>query len=157
MSQLTGRAPGLVGAALLRGYGGIIVDLLHVDAASIAVAYRAMGAKRLFLVSDAMATIGGDSTRFVIDGNEITLMNGKLCDARGTLAGAHLCMADAVRNAVQRVGIALEDALLMATRTPADAVGLAQHGRIAPGSRADFVALKSNLAVRTVWRDGEML
>ncbi len=155
MSQLTSRAPGLVGAAMLRGYAGIIVDLLHVDAASVLIAYRAMGPERLFLVSDAMATTGSDATGFQIDGNAISLIDGKLCDARGTLAGAHLSMADAVRNAVQQVGIALEDALRMATRTPAEAVGLHRHGRIAPGSRADFVELDATLAVRAVWRDGE--
>jgi N-acetylglucosamine-6-phosphate deacetylase len=157
MSQLTARAPGLVGAALLHGYAGIIVDLLHVDAACIQVAHRTMGPERLFLVSDAMATVGGDATGFVIDDNEIGLRDGRLADARGTLAGAHLCLAEAVRNAVHRIGIPLADALRMATRTPAEAIGLARHGQIAPGSRADFVELDSELAVRAVWLGGEVI
>jgi N-acetylglucosamine-6-phosphate deacetylase len=157
MSQLTGRAPGLVGAALSRGVAGIIVDLLHVHPASVALAFARMGAERLFLVSDAMATAGSDMTSFDLAGRTIRLVDNKLTGADGTLAGAHLCMAEAVRRAVQDVGIPLAAALRMATQTPADAVGLAEHGRIASGSRADFVVLDSALTVRAVWRDGEKL
>jgi N-acetylglucosamine-6-phosphate deacetylase len=157
MSQLTGRAPGLVGATLLRGHAGIIVDLLHVDAASIRIAHQIMGAERLFLVSDAMATTGSNTTSFAIDGNTITLHHGKLCDAHGTLAGAHLCMAEAVRNAVHHIGITPADALRMATHTPAEAMGLSRHGRIAPDCRADFVELGDDLAVLRVWQNGEVI
>ena len=157
MSQLTGRAPGMVGAALARGVAGIIADLLHVHPASVALAFARMGAERLFLVSDAMATVGSDLTGFDLAGRAIRLVDGRLTGADGTLAGAHLCMAEAVRRAVQDVGIPLAAALRMATRTPADAVGLAGHGRIAVGGRADFVELDAALTVRAVWRDGEKL
>ncbi len=157
MSQLAARAPGLVGATLLRGYAGIIADLLHVDAASIRIAYQMMGATRLFLVSDAMATTGSDAAGFEIDGNAITLVGGKLCDAQGTLAGAHLCMAQAVRNAVHHIGITPADALRMATHTPAEAIGLSRYGRIAPDCRADFVELGDDLAVLRVWQNGEIV
>ncbi len=154
MSQLGSRAPGLVGAALLRGHAGIIVDLLHVAAETIRIAHRVMGPRRLFLVSDAMSTVGSTIDRFDLGGRSIRLSQGRLQDAAGTLAGAHLCMAQALRHAVQDVGIGLEDALAMATATPADAVGLSRHGRIAPGCRADFVVLDAGLAVRDVWQGG---
>lgn len=157
MSQLGSRSPGMVGAALLEGVAGIIVDLLHVHPASVEMAYRCMGAGRLFLVSDAMATIGSACDSFVLDGNTIRLVDGRLSDAAGTLAGAHLSVADAVRLAVTQVGIPLEDALRMATRTPADAVGLKDRGRIELGARADFVALDSRHAVRQVWHNGSRL
>ena len=157
MSQITPREPGLVGAALLNGYGGIIVDLLHVDPVNIRLAHRLMGPERLFLVSDAMATVGGGATSFDIDGNHIRLHDGMLADANFTLAGAHLSMAGALRNAVKYVGIPLQDALRMATSTPAAAVGLPRHGKIMPGSRADFVELGPDLAVRAVWQNGEVL
>ena len=157
MSQLAGRAPGLVGAALLRGYAGIIADLHHVAGASVRIAYQAMGPERLFFVSDAMATTGSDITRFEIDGNLISLSGGKLTDANGTLAGAHISMAECVRNAVSVLGIPLEDALRMASLTPSEAAGLARHGRIAPGTRADFVLLDGALQVRNVWQGGELV
>jgi len=158
MSAFHHRAPGMAGAALAHAeYAELIPDLLHVHPASVALAFARMGAERLFLVSDAMATAGSDMTSFDLAGRTIRLVDGKLTGADGTLAGAHLCMAEAVRRAVQDVGIPLAAALRMATQTPADAVGLAEHGRIASGSRADFVVLDSALTVRAVWRDGEKL
>ena len=40
---------------------------------------------------------------------------------------------------------------------PADVLGLADRGRIAPGMRADLVALDpESLAVRAVWLGGEL-
>lgn len=157
MSAFGSRAPGMVGAAFQRGFAGIIADLVHVHPATISAAYRCMGAERLFFVSDAMATSGSDCVSFQIDSREIRLVNGRLTDAQGTLAGAHLSMGEAVRRAVTYCGIPLEAALRMATRTPADVAGLSTHGRIAPGSRADFVALDATHAVRAVWRGGMRL
>jgi N-acetylglucosamine-6-phosphate deacetylase len=157
MSQLGSRTPGLVGAAMMRGFAGIIVDLLHVHPASAMLAYRCMGPDRLFLVSDAMATAGSDCTSFAVAGNPITLVDGRLVDAGGTLAGAHLTMAEAVRRAVRGVGIPLAEALRMATATPAAAAGLADRGRIVRGALADFVALDHEGAVLAVWRGGEVL
>jgi N-acetylglucosamine-6-phosphate deacetylase len=156
MSQLGARAPGLVGAALDHGsaLAGIIVDGYHVHAAAIRLAWRALGPTRLFLVSDAMPSVGGDGGGFLLNGRPIRLVDGRLTDADGTLAGAHLSMAAAVRNAVRLVGIPPDEALRMASLTPADAMGLADRGRIAPGARADFVMLDRALEVRAVWQGG---
>jgi N-acetylglucosamine-6-phosphate deacetylase len=61
----------------------------------------------------------------------------------------------AVRNVVHAAGVPLEDALVAASTTPANAVGLTDRGRIAPGGRADLVLLDPvSLAVRGVWAGG---
>ena len=72
----------------------------------------------------------------------------------GTLAGSVITLADAVRVAVA-AGVALPDALLAATATPAAIVGRADLGRFAPGARADLVAFDPELRVEGVWRNGE--
>ena len=157
MSQLGSRAPGMVGAALdsANACAGIIADLLHVHPAAIRLAFAALGPDRLFLVSDAMPTVGDPAPRgFVLYGRAITLADGRLTDEAGTLAGAHLSMAEAVRNAVRRVGLPREAALRMATATPASCAGLPDRGRIAPGARADLVALDDDLRVVAVWQGG---
>ncbi len=156
MSQLGSREPGLVGATMTdtRAAAGIIVDGHHVHPATVWLAWRAMGPERLFLVSDSMPTIGSDLDHFIFDGRRMDLAGDRLTDAGGRLAGAHICMADAVRNAVRLCGLPLGDALRMATRTPADAIRLDDVGRIAPGARADFVALDADLRVRAVWQGG---
>ena len=70
MSQMTPRAPGLVGAVLggLVPHAGLIADGHHVHPLSLAAALKAVGADRLCLVTDAMrarsgSTAGGWSVR----------------------------------------------------------------------------------------------
>ena len=159
MSQLNVRAPGAVGAALTdpRPYAGIIVDGIHAHTASIRIAFHAMGPGRLFLVSDAMATAGSDIDHFKLYDIDITLRNGRLTVPDGGLAGAHLTMVEAVANLVRLIGCDQRDALRMATSTPADAAGFTDRGRIAPGLRADLVALDANLQLLDVWQGGERL
>ncbi len=159
MSQLGSRAPGMVGAALdsATAAAGIIVDGLHAHPAAIRLAFASLGPSRLFLISDAMPSVGDESATdgFVLNGERIRLANGRLTDAAGTLAGAHLSMAEAVRNAVRIVGLPLAAALRMATATPAERAKLADHGRIAAGARADLVALNGDLHVVAVWQGGK--
>lgn len=157
MSQFAGRAPGCVGAALAHpgAAAGIICDGLHVHPAAIRVAHAALGPERLFLVSDAMPTVGGANGSFFWDGETIALRGDRLTRADGTLAGAHLTMAQAVARAVRLCDLPLAHALRMATATPARIAGVAgKVGRIAPGLRVDLVALDPDLAVVAVWQAG---
>ena len=159
MSPLGGRAPGMVGAALAASdaYAGIIVDGHHVHPIAVGIAHSAKGPGRLFLVSDAMATAAAETTEFLLYGTPVHLSDGMLTDAAGTLAGAHLTMAEAVRNAVTLVGLPLLDALTMATATPAACLGVHDRGTLAPGMRADIVALNPDLSVQAVWQGGVRL
>lgn len=157
MSQLKAREPGLVGAALAdeRLFAGIICDGIHVDAASLRIAFRCKGRDRLMLVTDAMPLVGTDETQFTLQGKQINLRGNRLTGPDGTLAGAHLTMIEAVRNAVSLLGVPLADALVMASRTPAVFLGLAAGlGRIAPGYRAHLVAFNKNFEVVGTWVDG---
>jgi N-acetylglucosamine-6-phosphate deacetylase len=157
MSQLTARAPGVVGAALddERLFAGIICDRYHVDPASLRIALRCKGRDRLMLVTDAMPLVGTDRRHFLLQGRKITLEEDRLTGPDGTLAGAHLSMIDAVRNAVALLGVGLTDALAMASRTPAAFLGLAfELGSIAPGYRADLVAFNGRFEVIETWVAG---
>ncbi len=159
MSQFGSRAPGMVGATLAdEAVGaGIIVDLLHVSPAAVRAAYRAMGPDRLFLVSDAMPTVGSDIDHFTLAGRVARLRQGRLTLESGTLAGAHVCMAEAVRLAVTGCAIPVEHALRMATETPARFAGTDAVGRILRGCRGDLVALDPALRVIRVWQGGAAL
>ena len=156
MSQMGSRTPGVVGAALAHDHvrAGLICDGIHVHPAAMRAAFQAMGPDRLFLVSDAMPTAASDASSWVWQGETIRLVDGRLARADGSLAGAHLTMAEAVRHAVALCGIAPQAALRMATRTPARAVGASDIGRLAPGCRADLVALDEDLRVTAVWQAG---
>lgn len=158
MPPLAGRDPGPVGAALDNRdtWCGIIVDGYHVSDAALRLAVAAKGTERMMLVTDAMAVTGTDMKTFELHGRTIYRRDGKLSTEDGTLAGSDLDMATAVRNGVERLGLALPDVLRMASLVPATFLRL-DHilGRIAPGYRADLVLLDESLHVQDTWIGGE--
>ncbi|MCB2110563.1 N-acetylglucosamine-6-phosphate deacetylase [Albidovulum sp.] len=158
MSPLGNREPGLVGAGLSRGTldCGLIADGFHVHPATMALALAAkVGPGEIFLVSDAMAPAGSAISAFRLNGREILCRDGRLTLADGTLAGADLDLARALRVMTREVGIALDRALAMATRIPARVIGLAgQAGSLAPGRAADMIHLSASVHLKAVWRNG---
>lgn len=156
MSQMEGRNPGVVGAALSTDlYAGIIVDGHHVHAASLRAAYAAKGAERLMLVTDAMSTVGGKEDYFMIGAVRIETKDGALRGPDGTLAGSAISMIDAVRNAVAMMGVDFATALSMASATPAAFLGLSKsYGTLCAGMRSDIVHLSDDLQVKGTWVGG---
>lgn len=158
MSQLGNREPGLVGAVLATGAlsAGLIADGIHVHPEVIRMALAAKaGPGEIFLVTDAMAPAGSDITQFSLNGREIRRADGRLTLADGTLAGADLSMARAIRVMCHDVGLSLDRALAMATRVPARVLGLSDHaGALAEGRDADFLHLSDTLVLQRVWQRG---
>lgn len=157
MSPTLGRAPGAVGAALTDPtlWTSIIADGHHVHPASIRLACRAKPAGKLILVSDAMATPGGQTNAFMLYGERIELTDGKLVNAQGNLAGSAISLIDAVRYVVSTVGEPLDEALRMASLYPAIAIGLDRElGRLTAGYRADAIHLDDELNILQVWANG---
>ncbi|KAB0267326.1 N-acetylglucosamine-6-phosphate deacetylase [Microvirga brassicacearum] len=157
MPPLAGREPAVVGAALDSNstWCGVIVDGHHVSDASLRIAIAAKGKERIMLVTDAMSVTGTDLTKFELHGRTIYRRDGKLTTEDGTLAGSDLDMAAAVRNAVNRLGVAVPDALRMASLYPASFLKLDHElGRIAPNYRASLVLLNDDLTVQRTWIDG---
>lgn len=157
MSQLSHRQPGLVGAALDDGrvWPGLIADGFHVDDAALGVALRGKkGPARMFLVSDAMSTIGTDLPGFTLNGRQIYRKDGRLTLADGTLAGADIAQIDAVRYVHQKLGLALDEALRLAGLYPAEAMGVGDLGHLRPGARADFLSMTPAITALHVWLVG---
>lgn len=160
MSQLTNRAPGLVGTALTNGalFAGLIADGIHVHPANVRAAMAAKaGPGRIFLVSDAMAVAGTEMNAFELNGRTITRNAGRLTLEDGTLAGADLDLLMAVRN-LTGWGVAnIDDALAMATSIPGSLCP-GTLGQLTRGARADFIHIPSNAnAPPTVWQSGRRL
>ncbi len=73
------------------------------------------------------------------------------------LAGAIITLMDGVRNVVNW-GVSLEDALTMATLTPAQNLGVDDRvGSIAPGKAADIVIVDKDLEVQKVILRGKVI
>jgi N-acetylglucosamine-6-phosphate deacetylase len=157
MSQLGSREPGVVGAALddEASWCGLIVDGQHVDPLTLRLALRCKRHDRFMLVSDAMSNIGNGDADFVLQGRRIRVLEGRLLDEDGTLAGANLTMAGAVANAVKLLGLDAASAARMAGAHPAAFLRLdAELGRIEAGYRASLVAMDDRFAVHETWIDG---
>lgn len=160
MPPMEGRNPGPLGVALANreAWAGLILDGIHVHPTSAKAAFAAKTSDRLILVSDAMATVGSDMGAMSLFGEEIVVQDGALRTASGTLAGAHLEMSGAIRNAVSLLGASSNEALRMGSLTPATFLGVAhERGRIAPGYRADLVLLDDDMRVKTTWLAGRQI
>jgi len=156
MRPLASREPGPVAVALEAPdvWFGIIVDGFHVNPVILRIALRGLG--RPMLVTDAMPPVGGSRSSFHLYGREIKVLGGRCVRADGTLAGAALDMASAVRNCVNLLQTPLEDALRFASRNPAEFIAVGDMlGKLAPGYRADMVAIDpQTIAVLATWVAG---
>ncbi len=155
MRPLEAREPGPIAAALesAEAWYGLIVDGVHVAPAMLRFALR--GAGKPILVTDAMPPVGGTRPSFQLNGETVSVSEGRCARADGRLAGACLDMASAVRNCVRLLNVPLTDALRFASGHPAEFLGLGGLlGRLAPGYRADMVALDGEIAVLDTWVAG---
>jgi N-acetylglucosamine-6-phosphate deacetylase len=158
MSQLTGRKPGVVGAALenLDSWCGIIVDGQHTSPVVLRLALRCKPSSRFMLVTDAMPSVGTDALSFKLQGRDIRVSGNVCIDEDGRLAGSNIDMASCVRNAVSLLGVSLPEAVRMASLYPAEFLGISHElGRIAPGYRANLVQADDKLNVLETWIDGQ--
>ncbi len=147
MSPMQSREPGVAGAAInSTAYAGIICDGHHVADDMIALAIRARPvAGRMFLVSDAMATVGG-SDRFSLYGQDVHLVGGRLVNGEGSLAGAHTTMAEGVARLISTLHVPPETALDMAITAPAHLLGRPDLCRL------EGRALEDLMILDTGWR-----
>jgi len=136
---------------------GIICELIadghHVSPTLMTMLYRAKGARGICLVTDATAGAGlPDGSRFSLYGAKCIVEGGVcLLADKSALAGSAARMIDLVRTMVTKVNVPLNEAVAMATDTPAHAVGLLSKGNFMIGSDADFVVISPEFeVVRTI-------
>jgi len=157
MRPLASREGGPIAAALETrdAWYGLIVDGVHVAPPMLRLALRGVG--HPMLVTDAMPPVGGHRSSFLLYGQQIAVREGRCARADGTLAGSALDMATAVRNSVRLMHLSLPDAIRLATEAPARFLGVAERlGRLAPGYRADMVALDPDaILVLATWVAGQ--
>lgn len=156
MRPLHHRDPGPV-AALLESPSVVceqIADGVHLHDATLRHVVRFAGARRVALITDAMAAAGMPPGAYELGGQEVTVADGVARLAGdGTIAGSTLTMDAALRRTVHS-GVSIVDAVTMASATPAAVLGLDDRGALEPGRRADVVLLDDELRVTAVLRAG---
>lgn len=156
MTPLNHRMPGMVGAALAHArFAEIIPDLLHVHPGAIRAALRSIPC--LYCVTDSTAATGMPDGEYRLGRQPVTKCLGGVRLADGTLAGSTLSMDRALRNLVDVIGLALDDAARRVATFPADFLELPDRGRLAAGAWADVVVLDRDLQVQDVFIEGGSL
>jgi N-acetylglucosamine-6-phosphate deacetylase len=157
MRPLHHREPGVVGAVMFfdKIVAELIADGVHVHPAVMAILLRVKGVDRVALVSDSAPLAGLPDGEYEWEHKPVFIRDGSSRLADGTIAGAHALLDTGVRNLVHLVGLPLEQALVPATRVPADVLG-AHKGRLAPGYDADVVLLDRELRPALTLVGGEI-
>ena len=154
------REPGPIMAAVAdeRVTLELILDGIHVAPIVARTLFRAAPG-RVALITDAMAAAGSPDGAYRLGSLKVTVVNAiARVEGTQTLAGSTLTQDLALRIAVERAGLSLQDAVGALTATPAAAIGVDDRlGHLAPGFAADIVALAPDLSVSRVWAAGRAL
>jgi N-acetylglucosamine-6-phosphate deacetylase len=146
MTGLHHRNIGVVGWAFGRDdvTCDIIADGIHVHPKMLEFAYKIKTSNNLSLISDAISATGlGDGNYDIWDEN-ISVVNGKTQNERGSIAGSVITMIDAVKTMLS-IGINEVEVSRMASLNPAKLLKIEKgFGSIEVGKRADFVVLDEN-------------
>lgn len=148
MSPLQHREPGMVGAIFdqAKVMSSIVCDGVHVDYAAVRISKKILQ-ERLFFITDAVTEILEGEYKHIFKGDRYTLPD-------GTLSGSSLTMMQCVQNAVQYVGISLDEGLRMASTYPARLLGESyKMGKIEKGYEAAFVIFDDALNIKKVMHD----
>ena len=146
----------------------VVADGIHVPPTILKLVYKIKGVEKTALITDALACAASDSKeafdpRVIIEKEafdpRVIIEDGvcKLAD-RSALAGSIATMDRLIRTMVQKAEIPLEDAVRMASETPARIMGVADRkGTLEKGKDADILALDDDLNVRAVWAMGKIV
>lgn len=132
MPRLHHREPGLLGAALTHPgvFVGLIADGQHVCPTMLDLLLRAgrggvdTAKGGLFLVSDALSPLGLPDGTYPWDNREIEVMEGTARLPDGTLSGTTQPLLDGVKNLVKWGLCSVDEAIVLATDKPRQAVNL---------------------------------
>ncbi|RLK62748.1 N-acetylglucosamine-6-phosphate deacetylase [Atopobacter sp. AH10] len=159
MRGLHHREPGVVGAAMncKETYGELICDGYHVQPGACECLMNAHGRDRIALITDCMRAGGLGDGKSTLGEFEVIVKDGaaRLANS-GSLAGSVLQLIHGVKNVVDWEIATPQEALHMATLSPAKSVKIDDVcGKIAAGYAADFIVLNDDLELQATYIDGE--
>ncbi|MDL2225504.1 N-acetylglucosamine-6-phosphate deacetylase [Eubacteriales bacterium OttesenSCG-928-M02] len=166
MTGLHHRRPGITGA--LMSFDGftteLICDGLHVHPAALEVAIRCKGIDRIAMISDH--GIGGlpDGEYTRSNGRTVVVKDG-ICRLKGsdpsqdnTMAGSCFLMDRGIYNVYKVLNRPLEDAIRMATITPAKIIHIDDYtGSLEVGKCADIMVMDDDIVVYETIVEGKTL
>ncbi len=137
----------------------LIGDGWHIGDVLMRLAVKTKGVDRVCLVTDAMTAAGMPPGRYFVGGVEAVVEDGiaRLPD-NSAYASSVTTLDVCVRNAMERMGLSLQDAVRMATLTPATIIGAdGRKGSLAPGKDADVTVMDGAARVRWTMARGKLV
>ncbi len=135
----------------------VIADGIHVPLPILRLVHRMKGVERTALVTDALAVTDSDSDKAFDP--RVIIEDGvcKLSD-RSALAGSIATMDRLIRTMVMQAGIPMNDAVRMASETPARIMGIYDRkGSLQRGKDADILILDDNCELKAVYAMGNLI
>ena len=157
MRTLDHRDPGILGVVLDRNdlFAEIICDKIHVAPEMVRLFWKAKGAARSILMTDAMSATGMPNGNYQLGPLTVTVADGK-CMSEGRLAGSVLTLDRALLNFIECTGCDLQSALRCLTANPAAMTGREDTiGHLRVGMPADITVLNANGSVMSVLLRGK--
>lgn len=143
MRPLDHREPGILGVVLAENslFAELICDGIHTAPELVRLWWKAKGAERAILITDAMAAAGMPDGEYTLGGFAVHVANGKAM-ANGVLAGSVLTLDRALKNFVEFTGAPVENGLRLLGANPAAMTGFSNRaGSLATGQPANLVAV----------------
>ncbi|MBS5749183.1 MULTISPECIES: N-acetylglucosamine-6-phosphate deacetylase [Actinotignum] len=161
MRELRHRAPGPVAEYLAAARRGscvveLIGDGVHISSELVRNVVEIVGPENIALITDAMAAAGMADGTYELGGLRVHVTDGQARLRGGNLAGGTSHLLDIVRTVVG-AGVELNDAVTMASATPARVMGLDDRGALEVGKRADLLVVDEELRPRRVYRAGKLV
>lgn len=159
MRPLSHRETGILGAVLTddRVCCELIADFVHLDPAAVKLVYRAKGAQRITLISDAGAQSGLPDGDYVVGGRVRHVRGGLCVTDEGVICGSCFSMLKGAQN-LRSLGIPLEEIATMASENPAKALKVFDRvGSIEIGKQADLIVCDEQMHIHAVFIDGKQV
>jgi N-acetylglucosamine-6-phosphate deacetylase len=156
MRPLDHREPGILGTVLTNDslYAELICDGIHSHPEMTRLWWRAKGAERAILVTDAMSAAGMPDGEYRLGDFPVQVSGGRAM-ARGVLAGSVLTLDRALGNFIEFTAAPLEQALRLLSANPAAMTGQTDRaGRVAVGEPANLVAVNAQGKLIASLRNG---
>jgi N-acetylglucosamine-6-phosphate deacetylase len=156
------RIPGLLEATLVYDEltTEMIADVRHLPPTLMRLVYKCKGPDRLCLVSDAMSGAGlPEGREFSFAGKRVLVQDGVAMLPNGTAFAGSITPLDAMlRNAIDVLGLSLEEGLRLVTLNPARFLKIDDRkGTIEPGKDADLVLFDDQISIRTTIIGGKVV
>lgn len=115
---------------------------MHVYRPIVRIIYKCKGADGIAIATDSSIAAGLADGEYVLGGRRMIVRGNEVRLDNGILTGSTLTMRDAVKNCVQMFGIPFEDAIKMATSTPARIANVQDRkGSLLKGKDADITIM----------------